>query len=59
MLEITARIARPMAASHAANTRITMGKENIIMDWELSDEKDVRIKRHSIIPSRHRRVDIR
>lgn len=31
----------------------------MIMDWELSDEKAVKINKHNIIPSRHKRVDMR
>lgn len=48
-----------MAASHAANTRITMGRGYIIIEWELRDVIVVIINSDSIIPSRHRRVDIR
>lgn len=59
MFEIFASKARPTAASQAANTRITIGMGNIIIEWVFRGVIVARINRESIIPSRHRRVDIR
>lgn len=59
MLEIMANRARPMAASHAANTNIVIGIVNIIIDCELSVVRVAVINSVSIMPSRHRRVDMR
>lgn len=59
MLEIFASRARPTAASQAANTRITIGMGNIIIECEFSGVIVARINRDSIIPSRHRSVDIK
>lgn len=59
MFEIFASRARPTAASQAANTRITIGIGNIIIEWVFRGVIVARINRESIIPSRHRRVDIR
>ena len=59
MVEILTSRAKPTAASQAANTRITMGIENVTMEWVLSEVIAVIINRDSIMPSKHRRVDIR
>lgn len=58
-MEIFASRARPTAASQAANTRITIGIGNMIIECVLRGVIVARINRDSIIPSRHRRVDIR
>ena len=59
MFEIFANRASPTAASQAANTKITMGIGNIIMDCVFKGVLVARINKDSIIPSRKRRVDIR
>lgn len=59
MFETFTNRASPTAASHAANTRITMGVGNEIIELEFKVEVDVMMNSESIIPSRHRRVDIR
>lgn len=51
--------AKPTAASQAANTKIVMGIGMEIMELEFSVDIEVIINRDSIIPSRHRSVDIR
>lgn len=48
-----------MAASHAANTKITIGIGYIIIEWELREVIVVIMNSDSIIPSRHSKVDIR
>lgn len=59
MLDTFTSRAKPTAASHASNTKITMGVENVIMEWIFSEVIDVIINKESIIPSRHKSVDIR
>ena len=59
MFEIFANMASPTAVSQAANTKITMGIGNIIMDCVFKGVLVARINKDSIIPSRKRRVDIR
>lgn len=59
MFEILASRASPTAASQAANTRITMGMGNIIIECVFRGVIVARMNRESIIPSKHRRVDIR
>lgn len=59
MFEIFANRAKPTAASQAAKTRIMMGMGSIIIEWVFKGVIVARINRDSIIPSRHRRVDIR
>lgn len=51
--------AKPTAASQAANTRIVMGIGIETMELEFSVDIEVIINKDNIIPSRHRRVDIR
>lgn len=51
--------ARPTAASQAAKTRIIMGMGIEIMELEFKEVTEVIINSDSIMPSRHRRVDIR
>lgn len=48
-----------MVASQAKNTRITIGIGNTIIECVFRGVIVVRINRESIIPSKHRRVDIR
>ncbi len=59
MFEIFASRASPTAASQAAKTRITMGIGNIIIECVFKGVMVARINRDSIIPCRHKRVDIR
>lgn len=59
MFEIFASKANPTAASQAANTKMTMGIGNIIIDCVLRGVMVARMNRDSIIPSRQRRVDMR
>lgn len=59
MFDTTTSRAKPTAASHAANTRITIGFEYIPIECVLSEVIAVMINRESIIPSKHRSVDIR
>lgn len=59
MFEILASRASPTAASQAANTKITMGMGNIIIECIFRGVIVARMNKESIIPSKHRRVDIR
>lgn len=59
VLEILTKRARPTAASHAAKTKMTIGVENEIIELELRISTEIMINRDSIIPSIHRRVDIK
>lgn len=59
MFEIFASKASPTAASQAANTKITIGIGNIIIECVFRGVIVARINKESIIPSRHSRVDIR
>lgn len=59
MFEILTRRAKPTAASHAANTRMMMGIGRKIIELELRIDREVMMKRDNIMPSKHRRVDIR
>lgn len=59
MFEIFASKASPTAASQAANTRMTMGIGNMIIECVFRGVIEAKINRDNIIPSRHRRVDIR
>lgn len=59
MFEILASRASPTAASQAANTKITMGMGNIIIECVFRGVIVARMNKESIIPSKHRRVDIR
>lgn len=51
--------ARPTAASHAANTRMVIGIGIDAIEFEFREATEVIINNDSIIPSRHRRVDIK
>lgn len=51
--------AKPTAASQAANTRIVIGIGIEAMELEFNVDIEVIMNKDSIIPSRHRRVDIR
>lgn len=51
--------ARPTAASHAANTRMVIGIGIDAIEFEFREATEVMINNDSIIPSRHRRVDIK
>lgn len=51
--------AKPTAASQAANTKMVMGIGIETMELEFSVDIEVIINKDNIIPSRHRRVDIR
>lgn len=53
------RRANPTAASHAANTRMVIGMGIEFIELELRVVMEIMINRDSIIPSKHRRVDIR
>lgn len=59
MFEIFASKARPTAASQAAKTKIMMGIGNIIIECVFRGVIVARTNSDSIIPSRHKRVDIR
>lgn len=59
MFEILTRRAKPTAASHAANTRMMIGIGKKIIELEFRIDIEVMMKRDNIIPSRHRRVDMR
>lgn len=59
MFEIFANRANPTAASQAANTRITIGMGNIIIECVFKGVIVARMKRDNIMPSKQRRVDIR
>lgn len=59
MFEIFANRARPTAASQAANTRITIGIGNIIIECVFRGVIVAKMNRDNIMPSRQRRVDIR
>lgn len=59
MFEILANRANPTAASQAANTRMMIGIGNIIIECVLKGVIVAKTNRDNIIPSRHRRVDIR
>lgn len=59
MLDTFTSRARPTAASQAANTKMVIGIGMEIMELEFNVDIEVIINRDSIIPSRHRRVDIR
>ena len=48
-----------MAASHAAKTRIMMGTDIEIMEFEFRVEIEVIINRDNIIPSKQSKVDIK
>lgn len=48
-----------MVALQAENTRITIGIGNIIIECVFRGVIVVRINRESIIPSKHRKIDIR
>ena len=58
-METITRRARPTAASHAAKTKITMGIVYISRECAVKVVVETMIKSVSIIPSRHRSVDIR
>ena len=58
MLDTITRRAKPTAASQAANTIVIIGITKEIIECMLMAEVVIRINRDSIIPSRHRRVDI-
>lgn len=51
--------ARPTAASHAANTRMVIGIGIDAIEFEFREATEVMINNDSIIPSRHKRVDIK
>lgn len=51
--------AKPTAASQAANTRIVIGIGIEAIELEFNVDIEVIMNKDSIIPSRHRRVDIR
>lgn len=51
--------ARPTAASHAAKTRMIIGIGIVFIELEFNEDTEVIINRDNIMPSRHKRVDIR
>lgn len=51
--------AKPTAASHAAKTRIIMGIGIVLIELEFKEVTEVITNRDNIIPSRHKRVDIK
>lgn len=59
MFEIFASRANPTAASQAANTKMTMGIGSIIIECVFRGVMVAIMNRDNIMPSRHRRVDIR
>lgn len=59
MFEIFASRARPTAASQPAKTSIVMRMGNIFIECAPIDVIVARMNRDSIIPSKHRSVDIR
>lgn len=59
MLDTLTNKASPTAASHAANTKIVIGIGMDAMELEFREARDVIINRDNIIPSKHKRVDIR
>lgn len=58
-METFTRRARPTAASHAANTRITIGIDIITIELEFRVIIEIIINRDNIIPSKHNKVDMR
>lgn len=59
MFEIFTSRARPTAASQAANTKMVIGMVMEAIELEFNVDVEVIMNRDSIIPSKHRRVDIR
>lgn len=59
MLDTLTSKARPTAASHAANTRIVIGIGIDAIEFEFREATEVMMNSDNIIPSKHRRVDIR
>lgn len=59
MLETITRRASPTAASQAANTSRMIGNINDSVKWVLRAVNVIRTNSESIMPSRHRRDDIR
>lgn len=59
MFEIFTSKARPTAASQAANTKMVIGMVMEAIELEFNVDVEVIMNRDSIIPSKHRRVDIR
>lgn len=59
MFEIFTSKANPTAASQAAKTKMVIGIVMEIMELEFNVDVEIMINRDNIIPSRHRRVDIR
>lgn len=59
MLDTFTSKASPTAASHAAKTRIVIGIGIELIELELRVAIEVMINRDSIMPSKHRRVDMR
>lgn len=59
MLDTLTNKASPTAASHAANTKIVIGIGMDAMELAFREARDVIINRDNIIPSKHKRVDIR
>lgn len=51
--------AKPTAASHAANTKIVIGIGIDAIELAFKEAIEVMINKDNIIPSKHRRVDIR
>lgn len=59
MLDTLTNKASPTAASHAANTKIVIGMGIDAIELEFREARDVIINKDNIIPSKHRRVDIK
>lgn len=59
MLDTLTNRAKPTAASHAANTRMVIGIGIDAIELAFKEVIEVMINKDSIIPSKHRRVDIR
>lgn len=59
MLDTMTSRARPTAASQAANTKRIIGSMAISTKWLFRISTDDKTNSDSIIPSKHRRADIR
>lgn len=59
MLDTITRSASPTAASHAAKTRRIMGNINDKVKCEFRTNRVLRMNIDNIIPSKHKRDDIR
>lgn len=58
-MEIFTSSASPTAASQAANTRIIIGMESKMLEFEFKIDVEIITNRDNIIPSKHNKVDIR